>query len=267
MDVNLFSAAKACLDACRVEEKLEMVSKLQERWEAGELDLSSTDKPDVAVEAGRPAQPELVPPRSLPPRHFGTVEGHAALIHSITHIEFNAINLALDAIYRFRGLPRNYYDDWITVAADEVHHFTLLRNHLRSLNYDYGDFPAHSGLWEMAKTTAHDVLVRMALVPRLLEARGLDVSPAIMQRLARYGDQQAVRILRVILRDEVNHVEIGNRWYHFLCQQREIDSLKTFGNLIRRYARNAVKGPFNRPARLEAGFAEAEMALLTEFAT
>ena len=174
-----------------------------------------------SVDAGesRPSRPQLVSPKELTRRGLGTKEGHAALIHSLCHIEFNAINLALDAVYRFRGMPESYYGDWWKVAKEEAYHFDLLRKHLSSLGYTYGDFVAHNGLWQAALDTAHDPLVRMALVPRVLEARGLDVTPGIMKRLQEMGDQRAVEILKIIHRDEIGHVAIGSRWFKFLCQQ------------------------------------------------
>jgi len=189
------------------------------------------------------------------------------LIHALAHIEFNAINLALDAVYRFRNLPREYYGDWLKVAAEEAQHFTLLREHLRSLDYDYGDIPAHNGLWEMAQKTAHDTLHRMALVPRVLEARGLDASPAIMKKLAVCGDQRAVEILAIIQRDEVGHVAIGNRWYRYLCTVRGLDPIATFRELLSQYGRLRLRRPFDEIARRDAGFTEQEMQMLNELAT
>jgi uncharacterized ferritin-like protein (DUF455 family) len=195
-----------------------------------------------------------------------TPEGHAALIHSIAHIEFNAINLALDAVYRFRDMPDAYYDDWLRVADEEAYHFQLMRDHLRSLGYDYGDFDAHNGLWEMAVKTAHDPLVRMALVPRVLEARGLDVTPGIMKKLADRGDEAAVAILEIIFRDEVGHVEIGSRWFRYLCEQRNVEPEATFRGLFEEYMGAPVKGRaksgLHRDARLAAGFSENELDYL-----
>lgn len=197
-------------------------------------------------------------------RKLSTAVGRAALIHSLAHIEFNAINLALDAIYRFRDMPQEFYGDWLQVATEEANHFTLLRGYLRTHGYDYGDFTAHNGLWEMAVMTAHDPMVRMALVPRVLEARGLDVLPGIMHKLASCGAHEAVEILKVILQDEVGHVAIGNRWYGFLCKQRGLEPMATFRSLLHEYNAPRLRGPLHTSARLAAGFTEAEMKMLED---
>ncbi len=211
---------------------------------------------------GRPDRPRLVPAKSVPTRSPTTPEGRAALLHAIAHIEFNAINLALDAVWRFPGLPDDYYRDWTRVAAEEALHFTLLREHLRRLGHDYGDFDAHDGLWTMTRDTAHDVVARMALVPRTLEARGLDATPPIQAKLRRAGDDAAVAILDVILRDEVGHVAIGNRWYRWLCARDGLDAESLYPELVRRHRAPPPRPPFNRGARRAAGFTESEIALL-----
>ena len=170
---------------------------------------------------GRPARPELIHPAQVPRRSPFKPEGLAALLHAIAHIEFNAVNLALDAAYRFDGMPREYYLDWIRVAGEEGYHFSLLREHLQSLGMRYGELPAHDNLWSMVERTKADVVARMALVPRTLEARGLDATPQIQDKLRKVGTPAALRavdILEVILTDEVGHVAIGNRWYRWLCE-------------------------------------------------
>ena len=209
---------------------------------------------------GRPAQPELLHPADVPRRRMGSPEGRAAMIHAITHIEFNAINLALDAVCRFGAMPEAYYRDWITVAKEEAFHFTLLSQHLQAhYSHAYGDFPAHNGLWDMAEKTRDDVLVRMALVPRILEARGLDVTPGMRERLAQHGDHQAAAILDIILRDEIGHVAVGNRWYARLCEERGMAPAATFTRLMRDYGGIKIHLPLNRAARLAGGFTEAEL--------
>ncbi len=209
---------------------------------------------------GRPDQPALIHPAAVPRRRLGSPAGRAAMIHAITHIEFNAINLALDAVCRFGGMPEDYYRDWITVAKEEAHHFTLLSHHLRDqYQHRYGDFPAHNGLWDMADKTRDDVLVRMALVPRILEARGLDVTPGMRMRLAHHGDHAAAAILDIILRDEVGHVATGNRWYKRLCEQRGLEPAATFILLMGEYNAPNIHPPLNRAARLAGGFTEAEL--------
>ena len=215
---------------------------------------------------GCPARPELRSHLDVPKRSPFTPEGLAALLHAVTHIEFNAINLALDAIWRFGGMPRPYYLDWLKVAAEEARHFSLLRDHLQAMGYDYGDFPAHTGLWDMARKTEGDVLARMALVPRTLEARGLDATPPMQARLRKVGSPPALRamdILDIILRDEIGHVAIGNRWYRYLCDQRRMDPLATYELLAKQYGAPRQKGPLNLAARRAAGFDDAELALLS----
>ena len=215
---------------------------------------------------GRPARPPLVSPREVPGRGVATVEARAALLHALAHIEFNAINLALDAVWRFAGMPHAYYLDWLKVASEEALHFTLLAEHLRVLGHAYGDFPAHDGLWQMAERTRLDPLARMALVPRTLEARGLDVSPAIRAKLAGAGDMAAAGILDIILRDEIGHVAIGNRWYRYLCEREGVDPVEHYAVLARRYEAPGQFGPFNLPARRAAGITEAELRSLEQAA-
>jgi uncharacterized ferritin-like protein (DUF455 family) len=215
---------------------------------------------------GRPARPVLVPPKDVPTRSPFTLEGRAALLHAIAHIEFNAINLALDAVWRFAGVPEDFYRDWFRVAAEESLHFTLLREHLKTLGHDYGDFPAHDGLWTMTARTAHDIVARMALVPRTLEARGLDATPPLQAKLAKAGDAQAVAILDVILSDEIGHVAIGNHWYRFTCERAGLDPVAIYPGLVERYGAPKLRPPFNDAARRQAGFSEDEIAYLTRAA-
>jgi len=208
---------------------------------------------------GRPDKPELVQPRELPRRGLNTLEGRATLLHAICHIEFNAINLALDAIYRFRNMPTQYYFDWLKVAKEEAEHFSLLNDYINDLGFSYGQFPAHNGLWEMAVDTEHDVLIRMALVPRVLEARGLDVTPGIMKKFESVNDTRANEILTVIQREEVGHVEIGSHWFRYCCEQRNVDCDETFRNLLQQYLKSGIKKPINVEARLKAGFSQKEL--------
>jgi len=214
-------------------------------------------------EPGRPPLPELVHPARVPRRGIGSSKGRAALLHSIAHIELNAINLALDAIARFAGLPEAYYRDWWQVACEEALHFSLLTGHLASLGHVYGDFQAHDGLWEAARKTIDDPLARMALVPRVLEARGLDVTPGMRARFVAAGDERAAAILDVILRDEVGHVAIGNRWFHYLCAGRGLEPIATFAGLCARYGQPPPRPPFNVEARLAGGFSAEELDALS----
>jgi uncharacterized ferritin-like protein (DUF455 family) len=211
---------------------------------------------------GVPNKPELVAPLALPKRSMRTVEGRAALIHALAHIEFNAINLALDAIWRFDDMPKNYYSDWLKVAAEEAKHFSLLNAHLKTFGYQYGDFAGHNSLWEMVDRTKGNVLARMALVPRTMEARGLDATPSTRSKFAQVGDDKMAEILDIILHDEVGHVAIGNVWYNWLCTQRKLEPIATFAKLCIEYSAPKLKPPFNLEARRSAGFSEAELAIL-----
>lgn len=211
---------------------------------------------------GRPERPLLRPPHQVPRRDVRTPEGRACLLHALAHIEFNAINLALDALWRFDNMPLAYYTDWLGVAQDEALHFGLLCEHMASLGHRYGDFLAHNSLWEMAERTAHDVLARMALVPRTLEARGLDASPPIRERLRSMGDHKGAAILQRILDDEVGHVAVGNRWFRWCCSLRGLDPIAAYAQLAAKYRAPAPRPPFNLEARRAAGFTEQELALL-----
>ena len=212
------------LAECDAAKKARGVRRLMQVWEAGEIGLDA----EAALVAnhnipGHPDKPELVSPRAVKRRAMNTPEGRAALIHALVHIEFNAINLALDAVWRFSGMPREYYADWLRVADEEALHFTLLTDHLQELGYAYGDFPAHNGLWDLAVETQHDVLARMALLPRTMEARGLDVTPGLRAKLVQAGDKKVGPIMDIILRDEIGHVAIGNRWYGWLCERSGLE--------------------------------------------
>jgi uncharacterized ferritin-like protein (DUF455 family) len=259
---SLHALAARCVASTSVADKLALTADVAARFAAGALGCD--DPPAVAAElstsAGRPERPRLVAPRELPRRSLASVEGRAALIHAVAHIEFNAINLAWDAVARFRGLPPDYYRDWVGVAVDEARHFTLLSARLGELGCAYGDFAAHDGLWDMAVRTSRSCLERMALVPRVLEARGLDVTPGMIARLRSARDDATADILETILREEVAHVAAGSRWFAWCCAEARVDPAATFETLIARHLRGALRGPFNTEARLRAGFSEAELA-------
>jgi uncharacterized ferritin-like protein (DUF455 family) len=209
---------------------------------------------------GRPERPLLVHPQKVERRKLGSRTGHAALIHAIAHIEFNAINLALDVIWRFGGFPQAFYADWLRVAQEEAEHFSLLACHLQSLGFTYGDFSAHDGLWTMAERTKDSALARLALVPRTLEARGLDASPAIRERLFGIGDAAGAAIIERILNDEIGHVAIGNRWYRWVCERDRVDPEVRFSELAIAYSAPRLKAPINTSARRAAGFSDTEIA-------
>lgn len=239
------------------------VRRLAQAWTAGELTLDAAAGLSAALPLpGHPDKPELVSPLSVPRRAMNTPEGRAATIHAMLHIEFNAINLALDAVWRFAGMQREYYADWLRVADEEALHFDLLAAHLGTLGHAYGDFPAHNGLWELAERTRHDVLARMALLPRTMEARGLDVTPGLKARLVQAGDAAVGPIMDVILRDEIGHVAIGNRWFNRLCEQRGLEPVATYAELVEAHRAPQPRGPFNLDARRAAGFSERELQAL-----
>lgn len=259
--MNLYAKAHEALMCPDPAAKIAATRALHAAWQASMIDRGSESVPVAIPVPGRPERPVLVAPRELSQRGLGTAEGRAALVHAVAHIEFNAINLALDAVYRFRDLPDAYRDDWLQVAVDEAKHFDLLAARLAQLGFAYGDFPAHNGLWDAACRTADDCLTRMALVPRVLEARGLDVTPGMISRLREIGDGDTVAVLEVILTEEVAHVAAGTRWFHYCCARAGIDPETTFIDLLRRYEA-AIRPPFNRAARAEAGFTASEQARL-----
>lgn len=259
---DIRAAALACLREAEPRAKCELTAAVADAWRAGDLRDASTDTAIDLQVPGRPPRPILVPPRALSQRGLGTNTGRAAFVHAIAHIEFNAINLAWDAVARFGAMPTAFRDDWISVAADEARHFRLLEARLASFGHAYGDFDAHDGLWDMAMRTAHSCLERMALVPRVLEARGLDVTPAMVERLRAVGDAETAAILELILREEVAHVAAGSRWFHWCCARAGVDPGDTFARLLRAHAGNALRGPFNFDARLAAGFSADELELI-----
>lgn len=259
---NFFEAVYACLIESNLEQKISLVATLQQNWELSCFDFTPTPEIHRVPDAGRPERPELVPPKDLPRRGLGTREGHAALIHSIAHIEFNAVNLALDALYRFQNMPKSYYQDWLGVATEESYHFQMIREHLYHLGFEYGDFKAHNGLWVTTYETDHCPRVRMALVPRTLEARGLDVTVPMMKKLRAIGDKRGVEILKILLRDEIGHVEVGTRWFRYLCNVEGLNPFNEFVAIVQRYFHGDLRGPFNFEARAEAGFSEEEIRWL-----
>jgi uncharacterized ferritin-like protein (DUF455 family) len=276
---DVFTMARDCLAARETALKVALTRTAVQAWKDGCLGGGAGAAHASGGPAGQPARsaqggevPPLVPglpaavklvdPRSVPRRRLGSERGRAAFVHAIAHIELNAVNLAWDCVYRFRGMPRQYYDDWVRVAGEEAEHFELLRTRLEELGHGYGDFEAHEGLWEMAAETAGDLLARMAMVPRVLEARGLDVTPGLIDRLSRAGDEGTVRILRIILEEEVSHVAVGSRWFGYECERRGLDPEPTFMALVEQYAGGSVKPPLNLDARRRAGFTSRELDML-----
>ena len=270
-NLNLFDQALCCLLLDSPQEKVEATLSLQQKWLDGRLNLNPLSKIKSIPVPGRPDKPELVDPREVPRRNLSSLKGRLTLVHAIVHIEFNAINLALDAVYRFQHMPEQYYSDWCRVAAEEAEHFTMLSEYLEQHGMAYGDLNAHNGLWEMALKTDFDVMTRMALVPRVLEARGLDVTPTMINKLQSTGDNYPdtaglISILQKIFDEEIGHVKIGSHWYKKLCEDRNLEPQQTFLELIEKYMQGARFGPFETEARIEAGFTQEEMqGLLTRF--
>lgn len=264
MDMNaLFGAARRCLLESDPQRKVALTRACADEFLEGRLNGPAAAADAAPIDApGRPQRPRLIEPRKLPQRGLGSAEGRAALVHAIAHIEFNAINLAWDAVHRFRDMPPAFYRDWVGVAADEARHFALLSGRLAELGHAYGDFDAHNGLWDMALQTADSCLRRMALVPRVLEARGLDVTPGMIARLRAVGDLATVEILELILREEVAHVAAGSRWFAYCCGEAGLEPEATFAGLLEQSMHGSLRGPFNTEARLSAGFSEAELAHL-----
>ena len=260
--LSVFQTAINCLLLSDPDEKCRSVYIFQERFNKESIDLSDRINVDSIITPGRPIKPNLVQPQHVPRRKLATEGGRIALIHAIAHIEFNAINLALDAMFRFQQMPKDYYRDWMQVAFEEAQHFTMLSKRLQQLNCAYGDLDAHNGLWEMAMKTRNSVIARMALVPRVLEARGLDVTPGMIKRLVSVGDEETVEILKIIFDQEIGHVAIGSRWFNYACKQENLAPEVTFQQLLNEYMSGELRGPFELEARKKAGFSSTELEVL-----
>ena len=264
---GLYAAAADCLATADPKAKCTKTRAYAAAFFAGALRPETDAPPPEPIRCpGRPERPRLVHPKHLPKRGLGSTAGRAAFLHAIAHIELNAVDLAWDAVYRFREFPADYAADFVRTADDEARHFQLLAARLADLGHAYGDFDAHHGLWEMAEKTAHSALARMALVPRVLEARGLDVTPGLIERLRDVGDAESIAVLEVILREEVAHVAAGSRWFRWLCDREGLKPWPTFAGLVRAYGSQAVRGPFNLAARRAAGFDDGELQALASLA-
>lgn len=251
---TISEAALFVIGTEKAQTKAEVSRAMATRWAAGELDFAFNSAPPDRP--GRPDRPVLRPPREMAKRRAGWSRANrVALLHAVAHIELNAIDLAWDMVARFGGdMPREFTDDWVRVGDDEARHFLMLQDRLASLGATFGDLPAHDGLWEAAQETAHDLAARLAVVPLVLEARGLDVTPAMIDRFDRMGDAESARALRVIYQDEITHVAAGRHWLEHLCARDNADPVKTYQNLVTRYFRGQIKPPFNEKARNSAGF-------------
>ncbi len=257
---NIFEFAEAFFHQESINEKLALTHLAWQACVNGNLAFTS-ESPAMSIDEIKfPTRPELLPPRQMPRRKLTTEAGVKAFFHAIAHVEFVAIYLAWDILYRFRNMPEQFYQDWLRVADEEAQHFELIRTHLRGMQVEYGDLPAHSGLWDHAKDTADDLPDRLALVPRCMEARGLDVTPALIEKFKLLGDNASVAILTRILTDEVGHVELGSFWFKSVCQDRGFEAEQKYRELIDEYyVGGKPKGPFNRELRKTAGFSDAEI--------
>lgn len=267
--LNLYRLTEAALLESSPRRKCELTFALATQWQQSSLsrqDEAENLSSEILLfdTPGQPALPNLVNPRDLKRRSMSSDAGRIGFLHAFAHIEFNAINIALDAIYRFRQMPDQYVSDWLLVASEEAKHFLLIDDCLTERGSFYGEHDAHRGLWDMVCKTRHDVLHRMALVPRVMEARGLDVTPSMIKKFSQAKDSRAVDILEIIYKDEIGHVRIGNFWYQTLCDERGLNSNETFSDLVDLYMEGKLRGPFNWPARLAAGFEEGELKSLEQ---
>lgn len=261
---NIFTIAESCLHNTAINQKIEVTHHARKLFECDHLSFESTDLVLPISKTQFPEKPLLLSPRDMPKRGLNSADGKTAFFHSLAHIEFIAIYLAWDMLYRFRGLPDKFYQDWLRVADEEALHFSMIREHLLGMGVDYGDLPAHGGLWRHAEETDDNVLARLAIVPRCMEARGLDVTPKMIEKFSMQGDQASVKLLTKILNDEVGHVEIGSNWFKALCKQSGFDHEYKFRELIEKYYIGKPKGPFNRELRIIAGFTHSEITWLEQ---
>ncbi|WP_438463278.1 ferritin-like domain-containing protein [Marinomonas sp. PE14-40] len=264
---NLYQEAKRCFLTANPDDKIALTYQTCAAWQANKLSWRESSPVELLNEPGRLSKPEIVMPRDIPKRKLNKEVGRAALIHALAHIELTAVNLAWDSVYRYRDMPKDYYQDWVQCAQEEAEHFSLLRMRLREMGYDYGSFPAHDELWKMAVTTADDLTDRMAIVHRVFEARALDVIPATLTKFQAKNDTQMVKILTQICNEEVGHVSSGTRWFRYRCEQAKLNPDTHFIHLIEQYMKQPLSGPFNHEARLASGFSQNELNYLEQSAT
>ncbi len=238
-----------------LDEKIRLAQETAVRWHNRQLSLRSPLDPPLPDRPGRPEKPVLVPPKATEKRSLHTLPGRIAMLHALAHIELNAVDLALDIVARFASepVPQSFFDGWMLVAFEEAKHFGLVRDRMRALGADYGDMPAHDGLWQAAHSTRNDLTARLAVVPLILEARGLDVTPSLQVKMRETGDHESADVLKIIYDDEKGHVAVGAKWFRFLCAREKRDPAKTFQALVRANFRGTLKAPFNDIARAEAG--------------
>ena len=259
---NLYQEAKSCFLSANPDDKVALTYQVCAAWQDKKLSWQEGESVEHLLQPGRLAKPEIVMPKEIGKRKLNKEEGRAALIHALAHIELTAVNLAWDSVYRYRDMPKAYYQDWVQCAQEEAEHFTLLRDRLREMGYDYGSFPVHNELWKMAITTADDLMDRMGIVHRVFEARALDVIPQTLKKFQDKNDTRMVKILTQICNEEIGHVSSGTRWFHYRCKQAQLDPDTTFFSLIEKYMKQPLSGPFNHEARLATGFSQNEIDYL-----
>lgn len=252
---SLRGGATMAILSADLDEKTELAQETARRWHARRLSLRSPLDPELPERPGRPEKPLLVPPKATEKRSLHTLPGRIAMLHALAHIELNAVDLALDIVARFASepVPHSFFDGWMRVAFEEAKHFRMVRERMQALGADYGDMPAHDGLWQAAHSTRNDLTARLAVVPLILEARGLDVTPSLQEKMRETGDIDSADVLKVIYEDEKGHVAVGAKWFRFLCAREKKDPAATFKQLVRANFRGALKAPFNDVARAEAG--------------
>ncbi len=261
---NIFTIAEFCLHQTDVSSKIDKTHYAKQLMNNNQLSLQSVTPVIPISETKFPENPQLLNPRKMPKRGLASKLGKIAFFHALAHIEFVAVYLAWDILYRFRGLPVQFYQQWLFIANEEAIHFSMIRKHLKAMGVDYGDLPAHQGLWDHAVDTAEDVLARLAIVPRCMEARGLDVTPFMIEKFKSQGDLKSVELLSRILKDEIGHVKIGSYWFKQFCEQAGFNHEDKYKELIEKYYVGKPKGPFNRELRIIAGFSNAEIDWLEE---
>lgn len=260
MTPKLLSTACLVLNTSNPEEKVKITRQAYHNQNSLFIDQTTDQTLAVSppLRPARPLKPELVDPKNVQKRKINRgIQGRVTLLHAIAHIELNAIDLAWDIIARFSFMPQEFYENWLKVAFDEANHFMLLQNRLNEMDSYYGEYTAHDGLWEMAQKTSHDLCARLALVPMVLEARGLDVSPMMIQKLKKAEDNKSAEILQLIHDEEIYHVHVGCHWFHYLCKQKNINPKDHWQSLVQKHLNGSLKPPFNVESREKAGFPQA----------
>lgn len=256
LPTTLTAAARTIVATPDLAEKVRLARITAKAWFGGSLSIGHvSDRIAMPDRPGRPERPLLLAPRDMPRRSTGGLKGRIALLHSLAHIELNAVDMTWDLVGRFANadVPRSFFDNWVQVGLEEAKHFDLLDRRLTALGVAYGDLPAHDGLWQAAQATAGNLLARVAVVPLVLEARGLDVTPIMIEKLTRDGDLESAAVIEIIYRDEKRHVAFGAKWFRFLCERERLAPEPAFHDLVRTYFKGALKPPFNDRARSEAG--------------